>query len=65
MSLHKEMKQTVRQYRRLGFSVSRTRRGHLRFEHPSMEGRVIGSSTPSDRRANRNLKAKIRRYWKP
>ena len=64
MSSSKEAKQACRLYRRQGFNVTKTRGGHLRFEHPNMERPVIGSSTPSDRRSIRNLHARIRRNLK-
>lgn len=39
----------------------RTNGGHLRFEHADMDGPVFFSSTPSDVRAVKNLKAMLRR----
>ncbi len=61
MSSYKEMKQTVRKYARLGFSVIKTRRNHWRFYRPDMAYPVFAPSTPSDCRAIKNLDAKIRR----
>lgn len=46
--------------RGLGFEVSRTKGGHLRFDKPGV-GAVYFSSTPGDRRAILNGIAKLRR----
>lgn len=44
-----------------GFDVSMTRGNHLRIEHPDLQGPVFAASTPSDWRAERNLRALLRR----
>jgi predicted RNA binding protein YcfA (HicA-like mRNA interferase family) len=45
-----------------GWTVERTKRGHRRFVPPDPTRRiVIGSGTPGDRRAIRNLLAQLRR----
>lgn len=46
--------------RRLGFEVSRTKGGHLRFDKVGV-GVVFFSGTPGDRRAILNGIAKLRR----
>lgn len=45
-----------------GWRVERTKRGHRRFVPPDSSRRiVIGSGTPGDRRAVRNLLAQLKR----
>lgn len=46
---------------RQGFTMTKTRGGHWRFEHPDMDGPVFGPSTPSDHRGLRNFMATIKR----
>ena len=55
------MKEIRRQLGRRGFSVTKTRSGHWRFEHPDMDGPVFGPDTPSDHRGIKNLYAMLRR----
>lgn len=43
-----------------GWTVSRTRGGHIRFTKPGL-GSIYTSSTPSDYRAGLNAKAQLRR----
>jgi hypothetical protein len=43
-----------------GWTVSRTRGGHIRFTKPGL-GSIYTSSTPSDYRAELNAKAQLRR----
>lgn len=43
-----------------GWSVSRTRGGHIRFTKPGL-GSIYTSSTPSDYRSELNAKARLRR----
>ena len=55
------MKELRRVLERRGFTLRVTRGGHLRIEHPDMDGPVFGPSTPSDCRSVKNLLATIRR----
>ena len=59
------MKQIRRQLERRGFTATKTRGGHWRFEHPSMEGVVFAPDTPSDFRAIMNFHAQLRRRMRP
>lgn len=61
MSSSTTMRQIRRQLARQGFTVTKTRGGHWRFEHPGMQGVVFAPDTPSDFRAIRNLRAQLRR----
>ena len=55
------MKEARRQLARQGFTATKTRGGHWRFEHPDMEGPVFAPDTPSDHRGMKNLFAMLRR----
>jgi predicted RNA binding protein YcfA (HicA-like mRNA interferase family) len=59
--MNTEIKQLCRQLSRRGFVVRPTGGGHIRIEHAKLDGPVFGPSTPSDRRAVKNLQAEIRR----
>lgn len=61
MSASSQMKEVRRQLGRYGFSVTKTRGGHWRFEHPDMDGPVFAPDTPSDHRGIKNLHAMLRR----
>ena len=61
MSASSQMKEARRQLGRHGFSVTKTRGGHWRFEHPAMDGPVFAPDTPSDHRGVRNFYAMLRR----
>ena len=61
MSSYRTMKEARRQLERSGFSATKTRGGHWRFEHPNMDGPVFAPDTPSDNRAIKNLHAELRR----
>ena len=65
MSNNSEMRESRRQLRRLGFTATKTRGGHWRFEHPAMEGPVFAPDTPSDRRGIKNFYAMMQRKMKP
>lgn len=43
-----------------GWTISRTRKGHVRLVHP-VAGIVIASATPGDRRASANSIAMLKR----
>ena len=60
MSLRKDLDQIVKTAKKRGWHVTRTRRGHLRFQHPK-HGIVFTGSTPSDYRGLLNLQAQVRR----
>uniref|UniRef100_UPI0005A2DB0E type II toxin-antitoxin system HicA family toxin n=1 Tax=Bradyrhizobium sp. (strain ORS 278) TaxID=114615 RepID=UPI0005A2DB0E len=55
------MKEVRRLLERHGFTMTKTRGGHWRFEHPDMDGPVFAPDTPSDYRGTKNLFALIRR----
>jgi len=61
MSSSSRMKEVRRALERAGFSATKTRGGHWRFEHPQMPGPVFAPDTPSDHRGIRNLMALLRR----
>lgn len=61
MSASSKMKELRRGLERRGFTITKTRGGHWRFEHPDMEGPVFGPDTPSDHRGMKNLLATLRR----
>jgi predicted RNA binding protein YcfA (HicA-like mRNA interferase family) len=44
-----------------GWTLSRTRGGHLRLRHPTTGATVVTASTPSCWRAVRNIAADLRR----
>ncbi|MFT9091420.1 MAG: hypothetical protein ABF479_10535 [Gluconacetobacter sp.] len=44
-----------------GCTVTITRGNHLRIDHPDLPGPIFTASTPSDWRAERNLRALLRR----
>jgi predicted RNA binding protein YcfA (HicA-like mRNA interferase family) len=56
-----QMKETRRLLERQGFTATKTRGGHWRFEHPRMDGPVFAPDTPSDHRGLKNLFATLRR----
>lgn len=62
----KELHDIAKCARAQGWNIERTRNGHVRFVGP--DGNiVIGSGTPSDKRANKNMLAALRRcgMWIP
>lgn len=61
MSASSQMKEVRRDLQRRGFSITKTRGGHWRIEHPDMPGPVFAPDTPSDHRGIRNLMAMLRR----
>lgn len=61
MSSSCRMSEFRRSLERQGFIATRTRGGHLRFDHPMMVGPVFAPSTPSDHRSVKNLAAILRR----
>ena len=50
-----------RAYTAAGYTITLTRGGHYKFSHPQMAGLVFTSSTPSDSRAAKNLRATLKR----
>jgi hypothetical protein len=48
---HARVRELVRRLRRLSYTVSLTRKGHLRVSRPDLEGPVFTSGTPSDANA--------------
>lgn len=58
---YSDLRQSRRKLARLGFTVTKTRGGHWRFEHPDMNGPVFAADTPSDHRAIKNFQAMVRR----
>lgn len=65
MSSHCRMTELRRELKRVGFTATPTRGGHIRFQHPAMAESVFTSATPSDHRAIQNLRALIRRKMRP
>jgi predicted RNA binding protein YcfA (HicA-like mRNA interferase family) len=61
MSSSNRMKEARRELERRGFTATKTRGGHWRFEHPDMPGPVFAPDAPSDRRGIKNLHALLRR----
>lgn len=61
MSASSRMKQLRRALEKEGFTATKTRGGHWRFDHPEMDGPVFAPDTPSDYRGLKNLRATIRR----
>lgn len=55
------MRSLVKELEQEGYSVVRSNGGHLRITHPDLTGPVFTSSTPSDWRTYRNLRATLRR----
>ena len=53
MSSSNRMKETRRELERQGFTATKTRGGHWRFEHPDVQGPVFAPDTPSDHRGIR------------
>ena len=56
-----QMKEARRQLERDGFTATKTRGGHWKFEHPDMDGPVFTADTPSDHRGIKNFHAMLRR----
>ena len=61
MSASSQMKEVRRALECQGFTTTKTRGGHWRFEHPNMNGPVFAPDTPSDHRGLKNLYATLRR----
>lgn len=61
MTSSSRMKEIRRALAREGFTATKTRGGHWRFEHPQMDGPVFAPDTPSDGRGVKNLRAMLRR----
>ncbi len=60
-STKKELKQLIRIAREQGWKVEPTRKGHWWFRPPNpADGQVLVAGTPSDHRALKNAKAKLR-----
>ena len=65
MSASSQMKQFRRALEKEGFTATKTRGGHWRFDHPAMDGPVFAPDTPSDHRGLKNVRAMIRRKMRP
>lgn len=61
MSSSSQMKEVRRELARAGFTATKTRGGHWRFEHPQMCGPVFAPDTPSDYRGLKNLMSLLQR----
>lgn len=61
LSASSQMKEARRELERQGFTATKTRGGHWRFDHPEMDGPVFAPDTPSDHRGLKNLHAMLRR----
>lgn len=59
---HKGLSQLVKLAQSQGWLVERTQSGHIRFIPPSADRpMIVSSSTPSDHRSIKNLKARLKR----
>lgn len=61
MSASSKMKEVRRSLVLEGYTVTKTRGGHWRIDHPQMCGPVFAPDTPSDHRGIKNLMALLRR----
>ena len=61
MSRDRELRALVELAEAQGWTVTPTRKSHLRFASPDGVHLVIASGTASDRRATKNLRAQLRR----
>lgn len=61
MSGSRQAKDLIRWAEAHGWSVSKTNGGHLRYTHPDVDTPVFGATSPSDWRAIRNMKARMKR----
>jgi hypothetical protein len=59
--LKKELSMIIRQLEAQGWSVSHTASGHWKAMPPGGKGVIFLSSTPSDPRSLKNMKAQLRR----
>lgn len=58
---HKDLRKLVREMEKQGWTVEHMNSDHLRWYPPDGRDPVFSGSTPSDWRALRNIKAKLRR----
>lgn len=56
--MHRELRALARAAERQGWSVERTRNNHLKWKPPQGQY-YVSSSTPSDHRALRNIRAHL------
>ena len=61
MSGHRRAREIARALEAGGWTVERSRGGHLIATHPDAAGRVVFGSTPSDGRVAMNVRAAARR----
>lgn len=61
MATHSDMSKLIREIERDGFTATRTRKGHIKFQHPAISGCIIGPGTPSDHRGVKNMLALLKR----
>lgn len=59
------MKKRIRQFEKAGFKVLRTGGGYLKLLRPDLIGQVFVATTPSDVRADENLRALLKRIMRP
>lgn len=60
-SRRREMEQLVREMRKAGWKVEKTRSGHWKFMPPGGKGGIYAPSTPGDARSLDNTKAELKR----
>jgi predicted RNA binding protein YcfA (HicA-like mRNA interferase family) len=63
----KELKEVIREAENQGWTVRRSKKGHLQFFAPDGKSIVVSGGTPSDHRAMPNLIQRLRRHgfvWK-
>lgn len=60
LRLSQDIRQLVEEAEALGFTMTKTRGGHLRFDRPGCQP-VFSASTPGDRRTANNTLSQLRR----
>lgn len=60
--MNREIKQIVRDAEDRGWTRELGRNGHIKLRHPVTNKLVVMSSTPSDVRALKNIRAELKRH---
>lgn len=60
MELPNEREDLIKLAKAQGWTVDRTTKGHVKFQNPQKQC-AVGSGTPSDYRADKNLRARLKR----
>lgn len=61
MNIPQDIRKLVRTAKRAGWTITRTRNGHIRFRHPSGHPCLFTGSTTSDHRRAKKLRCDLRR----